>query len=379
MNKIIKIVIYHLIGIFAIFAIVIYKVPIIWVILGLFVLLAAKIFNPFKLSAESIPKGFSEKKFNTGKVILNYVEGPNNGPPLLLIPGQMEFWQGYKLVIPNFSKNYHVFAVDVRGHGKSTHTPGKYSYNIIGEDLKLFLEKVVKKPAIVSGLSSGAVLVIWLAANAPKSVSAIISEDPPLFSSIYPRIKKEKYMCRLFETAIETLGKPKRDIKGFFQKQGIPIKGKKELLMMPSFIAAYISISFELNKKFRPTKKYDLLNARFDQRVGLKFISEYDVDFSKATIDGRLSYGFDPEKTLKKIKCPVLLIHAYWSRDKNWGLLGALDDKDAEKIRSIIKDLKYVKVKAMHDVHLAKPKIFIKVVNDYLNNLNKSKQHLTRY
>lgn len=80
-----------------------------------------------------------------------------------------------------------------------------------------------------------------------------------------------------------------------------------------------------------------------------KFISEYDVDFSKATIDGRLSEGFFPEETLEKIKCPVLLIYAYWSRHKTWGLLGALDDNDIEKIRSTAKDIKVVKVNAIHD------------------------------
>ncbi len=108
---------------------------------------------------------------------------------------------------------------------------------------------------------------------------------------------------------------------------------------MPSFIAVYRATSLDINKKIRPTREYDLLNARFDQRAGLKFISEYDVDFSKATIDGRLTEDFDPEETLKKIECPVLLIHAYWSRHKTWGLLGALDDKDVDKIRSILKDV----------------------------------------
>ena len=115
---------------------------------------------------------------------------------------------------------------------------------------------------------------------------------------------------------------------------------------------------------------FDLFNARFDERAGLKFISEYDVDFSKATIDGRLTEGFDPENTLKKIKCPVLLIQARWSRHETWGLLGALDDEDVEKISSIVKGLKHVKVNSIHDVHLSKPKIFIKVVNEYLESLN---------
>lgn len=114
-------------------------------------------------------------------------------------------------------------------------------------------------------------------------------------------------MHRLFQTAIETLDRPKRDIKGFFAKQGIPIRGKEKLLLMPSFIAGYRAISLELNKKLRPNKPYDLLNARFDQRAGLKFISEYDVDFSKATIDGRLSRGFNPEETLKKNRMPCFI------------------------------------------------------------------------
>jgi pimeloyl-ACP methyl ester carboxylesterase len=364
-------IIYGAIVILAILAMVIYHVPGFWIFMGVIVFLLVKTFNPFRLSVETIPKGFTEKKFNTGEVTLNYVEGPDNGPPLLFIPGQTEFWQGYELVMPHFSKKYHVFVIDVRGHGKSTRTPGYYSYNIIGEDLKVFLENIVKKPAIVSGLSSGAVLSLWLAANAPENVLAAISEDPPLFASMYPRIKEEKYMHYLFETAIETLGKPKRDIKGFFAKQGIPIEGKEKLLLMPAFIASYRAMSLEVNKKIRPSRKYDLLNARFDQRAGLKFISEYDVDFSKATIDGRLTEGFDPEEILKKIKCPVLLIHAYWSRHKTWGLLGALDDNDVEKISSIVKDIKVVKVNAIHNVHLAKPKIFIKVVNDFLNSMYK--------
>jgi pimeloyl-ACP methyl ester carboxylesterase len=368
-----KIILYGVLGILAILAVVAYHVPGFWIFLGVIFFLLIKTFNPFRLSVETIPEGFTEKKFDTGDVVLNYVEGPDNGPPLLFIPGQMEFWQGYMPIMPHFSKNYHVFVIDLRGHGKSTRTPGRYSYNICGGDLKLFLEKVVKKPAIVSGLSSGAVLSLWLAANAPQYVSVAISEDPPLFSSMYPRIKEEKFMHRLFETAIETLDKPKRDIKGFFAKQGIPIKGKEKLLMMPSFIASYRAISLELNKKIRPSKPYDLFNARFDERAGLKFISEYDVDFSKATIDGRLSAGFNPEETLKKIQCPVLLIHAYWSRHETWGLLGALDDKDVEKIRSIVKNIQVVKVNAMHDVHLAKPGIFINAADSYLENWNKIK------
>ena len=49
----------------------------------------------------------------------------------------------------------------------------------------------------------------------------------PLFSSMYPRIKEEKYTHYLFETAIETLGEPKRDIKGFFMNTATYIEISK--------------------------------------------------------------------------------------------------------------------------------------------------------
>ncbi len=362
-------ILYNIVGILVVVAIILFHIPAICVVVGVALLLLVVIFNPFIPAVESIPRGFTEKKFNTGKVVLNYIEGPRNGPPLLFIPGQMEFWQGYKLVIPNFSKKHHVFVVDVRGHGKSTRTPGAYSYNIIGEDLKKFLQEVVREPVIVSGLSSGAVLSLWLAANAPELVSIAISEDPPLFSSMWPRIKEEKYMYRLFEVAVECLGKPKRDVLGYFMAQGIPKPGHEKLFLIPPWIAKFIVGLFELNKKFRPSKKYDIPLAPFSGRVGFKFLCEYDVDFSKATIDGRLTAGFEPESTLRKIRCPVLLIQARWSRHATWGLLGALDDDDVEKIHSIVNDLTVVKVNAIHDVHLAKPKLFTRVVYEYFKNL----------
>jgi pimeloyl-ACP methyl ester carboxylesterase len=357
-------------GALIVIAIIVLKISILWVILGVLAILVFVILNPLAPPVESVPKGFVEKQFDTGKVILNYVEGPENGPALLFIPGQMEFWQGYKLVMPHFARKFHVFVVDVRGHGKSTRTPGEYSYNIIGQDLKAFLENVIKGPAIVSGLSSGAVLAIWLAANAPDLVLAAISEDPPLFSAMYPRIEHEKYMYRIFKVAIDTLGRPQRDILEYFMQQGIPKEGREDLLLIPPWIAKFIVGDFELNRRLRPNRKYDVPMAPYSGKLGFKFISEYDVDFSRATIDGRLTSGFDPEQTLKKINCPMLLIHAKWSRDKNWGLLGAMDDEDAGKILASVEHLTYVKVDSFHDVHLSKPAMFIKVVDGFLTSLD---------
>src|SRR5512135_2887883 len=187
--------------------------------------------NPAKVTVEGIPEGFRELSSEINSITINYVVGPDNGPPLLLIPGQMESWQGYKCVLPDLSRRFHVFVPDLRGHGKSSRTPGQYSYNICGNDLKQFVERVIREPAIVAGLSSGAVLAIWLAAYAAEDVLAIIAEDPPIFSSIWPRIQDEKLMARNFQLAVERLGKPGgRDVEGYMSEVGIPVQGKPDLL-----------------------------------------------------------------------------------------------------------------------------------------------------
>jgi pimeloyl-ACP methyl ester carboxylesterase len=328
------------------------------------------IFKPHKVTVAGIPEGFTEKQFNIGDVSLNYVEGPDNGTPVLLIPGQMESWQGYKLVMSDLSKSFHVFIVDVRGQGKSSHTPGNYSYNICGNDFRVFLKEVVKKPAIVSGLSSGAVLSVWLGAYDPDMVLAIVAEDPPMFSSIWPRIKEEKFMTYGFQNLINNLSDPAdKGIRGYFEGMGFPREGDTNLTYIPKGFADLIVDIYEINKKFRPQKKEDPPFLPLQVRLLFKYLSEYDVDFSKATIDGRLSEGFDPENALKKIKCPMLLMRANWSRHKTWGLLGAMDDNDAVKIQSLVPDLKIVKADAMHGIHLENSTWWIQNFKDFTSKL----------
>ena len=337
------------------------------IILALILILIIFFFIPPEVSVSGIPSGFAEKQFNTGEVVLNYVEGPDNGVPLLLIPGQMESWQGYKLVMPELAKKYHVFSVDLRGHGKSSRTPGQYSYNICGNDLKLFLGKVIKEPAIVSGLSSGGVLTVWLAANAPDYVVAVISEDPPMFSSIWPRIKEEKYMTYMFQTAVDAFGDlENRNLEAFFSRMGVPQEGKDEMLHIPPPIIKGMMFLINFTKKIKPNRPFDVPFISYSQRAGLKFFSEYDVDFSRATIDGRLSEGFNPEDALKKVKCPMLLLQASWSRHKTWGLLGAMDDSDVQKIKSSVKDLRYAHINSSHAIHLGEPKWYLEQVISFV-------------
>jgi hypothetical protein len=211
---------------------------------------------------------------------------------------------------------------------------------------------------------------VWLAANASDYVDAIIAEDPPMFSSIWPRIREEKYMAYLFQNAVDTLGGPEgRNLEAYYTRSGIPKEGKDELLYIPAPIAKGIACLFNINKKYRPNRTYDPPFLPFNQRVSFKFLLEYDVDFSLATIDGRLSEGFDPEDALKKVKCPMLLLHASWSRHETWGLIGAMDDADVQRIKSLVEGIRYARIDSYHGIHMLKPKLYLEQVNNFVDGL----------
>jgi len=142
-------------------------------------------FGPHAPDETYLDHGHDEHLFDTGEVETNYVTvGDAGRPALLLIPGQTESWWGYEQAMPLLAARFQVFAVDLRGQGRSTRTPGRYTLDNFGNDLVRFIDTVIGRPTLVSGLSSGGVLSAWLSAYAkPGQVRAAVYEDPPLFSS----------------------------------------------------------------------------------------------------------------------------------------------------------------------------------------------------
>jgi pimeloyl-ACP methyl ester carboxylesterase len=242
-----------------------------------------------------------------------------------------------------------------------------YSYNICGSDLKKFLEEVIREPSVVSGLSSGAVLAVWLGANAPGYVIKVIAEDPPMFSSIYPRISQEKYMSYLFRLPIETLGGKTRDLESYYKRSGIPKDGTDELTYIPAVFVKLIMKLFKASRIIHPDKPCELPLMPFSMRSSLMFLCEYDVDFSKATLDGRLSAGFDPVVTLANVQCPMLLMRATSSVHETWGLLGAMTDDDVKKIQQLVPRLTCSDIKSAHAIHLTKPKLYLNQVIPFID------------
>jgi pimeloyl-ACP methyl ester carboxylesterase len=67
-------------------------------------------------------------------ITLHYVRG-GEGPPLILIHGFPQDWFEYHAIMPQLAKRFTVIAVDLRGVGGSTATPGGYDAANMAEDI----------------------------------------------------------------------------------------------------------------------------------------------------------------------------------------------------------------------------------------------------
>jgi len=301
-----------------------------------------------------LPRGFSRKDVVLDGVRLHYAEGPASGPAVVLVPGQSMPLESYVKVMPRLAERFHVFALDVRGHGRSQHTPGEYSFVRCGKDLVRFLEEVVRAPAVCCGNSSGGLIALYAGAQAPALVRGVLLEDPPLFSSEWPRLRDDTWVFRFFVHVVKTLP----DLAGFFSTLTIPTKGKKQLMSFPRPLAWVLGGAIRRHQRAKPGQPVDLWWLPLHVRFFVRGLSEYDVDFTRACTDGRMC-DLDHAASLAALKCKATLMQAASFRHPELGLVGAMSDDDVARAQQLLPSLKVVRLDAPHVVHLAEPKRYV--------------------
>jgi len=313
--------------------------------------------------AEVEAAGYVQKTARVNRITLSYVEGPNNGPPLVLLHAQLLDWFSYSRVLPELAKSYHVYDIDYPGHGETV-TPADYPMTAhqVGSDLGDFIAKEIGRPVFVTGNSSGGLLAVWLAANRPALIRAALLEDPPLFSAEYPRIR-QTIADRAFKTSYTAATKDHPDdfllywIRGnaeFFRKRA----GPGTPFLLTQAVKAY--------RRDNPGKPVELGLVKNDTvRLLLRGLESYDPRFGAAFYDGSWNDGFDHAAALKEIRCPVLLMQADYSIMADGTLNGAMTKNDADRAMALLAKGKYVKVDASHVVNIDKPDEFVAALNQF--------------
>lgn len=306
--------------------------------------------------------GYQEKKaaLDNGTV-LNYAEGPGNGPALLLIHGQSMEWEDYSRVLPGLARYYHVYAVDCHGHGESGHNSKSYTGVSIGQDFVRFIENVIGEPCVVSGHSSGGILAAWIAANAPENVRGIVLEDPPFFKVEPDEMQNTFVWKESFET----------------------IHHFKNQTVEKDFVVYYMENSYlwgkfgnlrkllaGSTKKYRekhPGEPLKLWYVPYNWIHGTLYLDDFDLNFPEAFYAGSWFEGLNQEETLSGINCPSVYIKAATQYGEDGVLYAANSDEDAERVHSLIRGNEMITIKSGHDIHFEHPNEFIRMMADFLS------------
>lgn len=111
-------------------------------------------------------------KIKVNNVTMNY-EQAGNGEPLILIPYLAADHACYAFQVPEYSKHFTCFSLDVRGTGETDHPGGAYSTELLADDVAAFMQAIGLQSAHVTGLSLGGAVGLWLAAKYPERVKSL--------------------------------------------------------------------------------------------------------------------------------------------------------------------------------------------------------------
>jgi pimeloyl-ACP methyl ester carboxylesterase len=300
-----------------------------------------------------VAHAFPEMQVDLGEITMNYVEaGSPDNPALLLLPEQTGSWWSYEPSIGLLAEHFHVFAVDLRGQGRSTWTPKRYSLDNFGSDLVRFIALVVGRPVIVSGCSSGGVMSAWLSAySMPGQIRAAVCEDAPLFSSelipaFGPGVRQHE-VGPMFELWNRYLGNQWSvgDWEGLMKAiENSPIAFTAKMFPDPS----------------QPPQ----------------FMKEYDPEWARAFYEGTVAMNCPHDIMLEQVKTPVLITHHQRYEDPETGILhGALTDAQAMRAKQLIESAGQRcdyqdHPTALHMMHQFDPELFTKVVVEWAATLD---------
>ena len=226
-----------------------------------------------------------ETVFHAKDCALNYGEGSPSGPPLVLIHGIASRWQVFLPILPSLCEDWHVFALDLRGHGSSDRVPGSYALKRYVSDVVAFVTSSVVEPCVLLGHSMGGSIALLVAGAIPDLVSGVIAGDTPLMPDqgmVPRRLRRLAVHLRLLR----------------------PLAGRP--------------VSEILNR----------LPARSESNTELaESLHRTDPEVIDFVCHGRMSKfgaGTNWERTLSRVSCPVLLLRASSAS----GAIATADDID---------------------------------------------------
>ena len=267
----------------------------------------------------------TEKTFAVDDFSMNYAEGPQSGAPLLFLHGATTWWKDFE-PLQSLSQRWHVYACDMRGHGKSSRTPGKYRAIDFSSDVVALIQKQIQEPVVLVGHSNGGTLALLAGAHIPELIRAIILLDPAVF---YRNVMLSSTLTDEW----------------------------------------FVAVADVLNSTRTAQEAISPLFPGVDEAVlqGIEsMIRVVDPEFVSVMLNNQFFDGLDLEQVAYKVKCPTL--HLYGELDL--GLGGVVRESDVEFLKQHIPQITTHQIMgAGHSPHWEQTETTLEHINNFLKTI----------
>ena len=308
--------------------------------------------------------GIQEKQITlpNGNTI-NYGELAGDGPALLLIHGQMVAWEEYASVIPDLSKNWHVYAVDLYGHGESSHEEELYYLDVNGDDLIWFIDNVIGEDTVVSGHSNGALIAAYIAAYGSNLVKGVVLEDPPVFST----------QGENWETSFAYLDtyQPLHEYISSEQTECWPAYYLRHCYWGQLFMKDAMPGLANYAQKYRekhPTEEVKIMFLPSSITTVFHYVEQYDMLYGEHFYNLTWNNGITHEEMLSDIDIPCVYLHAKENVAETGVYLCAASKEQADRAVDYIgENCRLVETEnSDHNIHGLHEDIYLDAVNSFL-------------
>ena len=122
-----------------------------------------------------------ERIIAAGGVDIALMDFPNAGrPPVVLLHGIGSRGQSWWPVIDALVERFHLYQVDLRGHGASGKPASGYRVEDYAADLDAVIDTLALDAPRIVGHSLGALVTLYWASQRPTRAAALVVEDPSL-------------------------------------------------------------------------------------------------------------------------------------------------------------------------------------------------------
>lgn len=267
-----------------------------------------------------------EKQFDANALLINYFEGPDNGPKLLLAHGGTGSWRHMRPYIEKLIPYWHVYAIDARGHGDSGYAES-YLLKDYVSDFKSFIQNVFGFGCAFVGISLGAIIGLGIASLHPTLIGVLVAMEPPWY---------------------------------FFSERGLDTNYSQSLVMMRNVLGRE-------NMKDR-IEEFRKVYSHLSQKEALrrsKELNKTDPKTLDVVIDGSIMSGFSDEN-LKAVSIPTLIIQANGAH--------ALTDEEGSRMTDLIPNAELIKFpKVGHSLDIQSPGAIFDVVTNFLERNYRNK------